>query len=375
MPDKRNHNDSLTVMQVVPELKVGGVERGTIEFAGYLQKQGHRPIVVSAGGPLVEQLSENNITHIELNVGKKSLSSLKSIKKLKNIMLDRHVDVVHARSRLPAWLCYWAIKRIKSKKPKFVTTLHGVHSVNRYSSIMARGDAVIAVSQTAQDYLIRNFKKQLGHEPELIYRGIDPQFSYGHVPDQSWLTGWQQKFGTNESIKTVLLPGRLSQLKGVEHLVRWLKSTKHDCKLLLTADYDESKYSHQVSQLFAQHGLSERVIWLGIERNMPNLYAAVDVVVSTNNKAESFGRTVLEALSIGKPVVAFSHGGVDEIMNALFPEGKVPVGNDVALAQCIDSFLSQKPVVKPHQLFTNRDMFEKTLAVYQRLLVGGSVNA
>ena len=87
-----------------------------------------------------------------------------------------------------------------------------------------------------------------------------------------------------------------------------------------------------------------------------------------------FGRTVLEALSVGKPVVAFSHGGVDEIMSALFPEGKVQVGNDEALAQCIDSFLSQKPEVKPHQMFTNSDMFEKTLAVYQHLVVGDSAN-
>ncbi len=355
-------------MQVIPQLKVGGVERGTIEFAIYLQQMGHKPIVVSAGGSLVEQLQAHNITHIELDVGKKSVSSYRTISKLKKLMRQWQVDVVHARSRMPAWLCYWAIKRMRSDKPKFVTTLHGLHSVSRYSSIMARGDAVIAVSASAQEYLLTHFKRFLTSQPKLIYRGIDEQFVHGYKPDQDWYQAHQKKFPGHQAVKTVLMPGRLSAVKGVEHLIPWLSATEHDCQLLLTANPDESKYSRKIAGVFARQQVSQKVVWLGIERNMPDLYAAVDLVVSVNNKAESFGRTVLEALSIGTPVVAFSQGGVAEVMAALYPQGQVKAGDDAALAERIDRFLSQAPVVQPHQMFSNQTMFEETLNVYQQLI-------
>ncbi len=374
MPPEIQHDSTaqLTILQVLPALKMGGVERGTIEFAHHLKQQGHRPIIVSGGGPLVAGLDAHQIEHISLNVGKKSLSSLLFIKKLQRIILESQVDVVHARSRLPAWLCYWAIKRMKlSAKPKFVTTLHGLHSVNRYSSIMARGDAVIAVSTTAKGYLEKNFNAHLKAEPELIYRGIDEQFDYAHQADPAWLKSFQHKLAaelTNQqACKKVLMPGRLSQIKGVEHLIVWLESTSHTCKLLFTAQQDESNYSQKVKQLFDQHQLSDRVVWLGVERDMADLYASVDLVVSVNNKAESFGRTVLEALSVGTPVVAFSHGGVAEIMSELYPEGQVKAGDDVELAERMDAFLTDPPKVQAHEKFSNLSMFEKTMAVYQNL--------
>lgn len=376
LPDSPiNSVSKLTIMQVLPALKVGGVERGTVEFAVYLKQQGHRAIVVSSGGPLVKELLAHQITHITLNVNKKSLTTLGSVKKLKKLILDWQVDVVHARSRIPAWLCYWAVKRIRpSAKPKFVTTLHGLHSVNRYSSIMARGDAVIAVSATAKTYLHQHFSKYLQVEPRLIYRGIDPHFAYRHQADVTWLSGFQDTIEATENLKTVLMPGRLSPIKGVEHLIAWLESTPHSCKLLLTADHNESNYSEKVKRLFEQHKLADRVVWLGIERHMADLYASVDVVVSVNNKAESFGRTILEALSVGTPVVAFAQGGVAEIMSELFPQGQVAVGDDVELAHRIDDFLTAAPAVKPHQQFSNQLMFEKTMAVYQQLIVAKNVN-
>lgn len=363
----------LTILQVLPALNVGGVERGTIEFAIYLKQQGHKPVVVSAGGPLVEELTAHEILHITLEVGRKSLNALFLIKKLKRLMSTHQVDIVHARSRLPAWLCYLAIKCIKQqKKPAFVTTLHGLHSVNRYSSIMARGDAVIAVSKTANSYLLKHFNQHLNSDPELVYRGIDPQFHQSHQVDKIWQKAFKQKLSSNHVVtqghKLVLLPGRLSQLKGFEHLMYWLKNTQHKSKILLTANKGDSNYSEHVHQLLTQHDLNEFVIWLGVERSMVDLYASVDLVVSVNNKAESFGRTVLEALSMGTPVVAFSHGGVSEIMVELYPEGQVEKGDDVELAERIDTFLNAAPEVKPHLKFSNQEMFEKTIAVYHNLL-------
>lgn len=353
----------LTIMQVLPRLDVGGVERGTIEFAVYLKQLGHRPIVVSSGGPLVDELVKHGVLHIQLNVEKKSLTTLLSVVKIKKIVDEHAVDVVHARSRVPAWLCYLALKKI-SNRPCFITTLHGLHSISKYSSVMARGDRVIAVSEAARIYLNKHFKTYLKQQPVVIYRGIDPKFQYGYQPSEDWQHKITAQFKHYCDWKKVLLPGRLSPVKGVENLLEWLAYSQPNARLLLTADPNESNYSRKINKILSDSGLAEKVVWLGVVRAMPDLYASVDLVVSTNNKPESFGRTVLEALSIGKPVVAFDHGGVSEIMNQLYPQGLVGNNQTVELSDKINQFLQQPPPVKPHNLFKNKTMFDQTLAIY-----------
>jgi len=359
----QSHKRRLTIMQVLPRLHVGGVERGTIEFSIYLKQQGHIPIVVSNGGSMVEILEHHGIKHIRLNVEKKSLATLSSISKIKQIMLENAVDVVHARSRVPAWLCYLALKNV-SNRPCFITTLHGLHSISKYSSVMARGDRVIAVSEVAKDYLKQHFKTYLKQQPVVIYRGIDPQFQYGRQASKQWQQNITSQYKCFNQWKKVLLPGRLSPVKGVENLLQWLKCSQSNVRLLLTANPNESKYSQKINKTLVENGLVEKVVWLGVVRNMPDLYASVDLVVSTNKKPESFGRTVLEALSVGKPVVAYDHGGVSEVMNQLYPQGLVPNNHVTDLSDKISQFLQQAPIVKPHNSFKNETMFDQTLALY-----------
>lgn len=376
MPNKITTSDTeylftkqrLTVVQVVPRLIVGGVERGTVEFAIYLKKRGHKSIVISSGGEMVKQLVNAGVEHIELEVAAKSLKTLKTITKLRHIIKKNQVDVVHARSRIPAWLCLRALKK-NQPKPLFVTTLHGLHSVNRYSSVMARGDRVIAVSKVAKQYLQQHFQKYLKQEPTVIYRGIDQQFSAQHQVDAQWLKQIAQKHPQYKKVKKVLLPGRLTAVKGVEHVLPWLLQAPENVKLVLTAEPDQSSYSKKVTQKINQLGLENKVIWLGTISHMPDLYATVDVVISVNNKPESFGRTVLEALSMGIPVVAFDLGGVGEVMQQLFPGGLIPAGDTQALIAKVNQFLSQPPSVDVDHNFHNALMFEKTLALYQKALV------
>ena len=355
----------LTVMQILPELKVGGVERGTVEFAVYLKQLGHESIVVSQGGPLVEELRYHGVQHICLDVKSKSLLTLRSVSKLRSMMIQKHVDVVHARSRIPAWVSYFALRKMSSR-PRFITTLHGLHSVNIYSSVMARGDQVIAVSATAKDYLIKHFKQHLATEPVIINRGVDSQFKYGYQTSTLWLKQMQEIYPHFTDRQNVLIPGRLSAVKGVENIISWLKIAPANTQLLLTGHPNESNYSRRLKALFVENQVAEKVSWLGVIRSMPDLYAAVDVVVSVNNKPESFGRTVLEALTTGKPVVAFNHGGVSEVMAQLYPEGLVPAGDAQALANKINLFLHKPPAVKQHNLYRNDSMFKQILAVYQQ---------
>ncbi|MCF6299751.1 MAG: glycosyltransferase [Proteobacteria bacterium] len=355
----------LTVLQVLPALEIGGVERGAVELAVYLKNQGHCSLVLSAGGKMVSQLEQNAVEHICLPVGKKSLTTLAYVFTLKKIFRSRKVDIVHARSRLPAWLCYCAIKLMKSNKPKFITTLHGLHSVKKYSSIMARGDQVIAVSNAASDYLKNHFSSYLKNEPVTIYRGIDPaEFPYGFLPDNSWLSNWYSKYPQAKNKKLIMLAGRLTALKGVENLLEWLNKTKIESILLLTSRPDKSHYTRRIWTLFDQQGLGDRIIWLGEQTDIKLYYGLVDLLVSVNNKAESFGRTVLEALSIGTAVVAYDKGGVTEIMQQIFPAGLVEADNKNALTLKIDDLLGNRHTVPQTHHFLQANMFSQTEQLY-----------
>ena len=340
-------------------------------MANFLAQQGHVSIVISAGGGMAEKLSKN-VEHINLDIGKKSLITLLKIKKLHKLFIEKKVDIVHARSRLPAWLAFKAIAKIKSNKPKFVTTVHGLYSVKKYSSIMARGDKVITVSQTATNYILNNYQKYLKSDPCLIYRGVNAnEFPYGHKPGSIWKNDFYQKHHLSANTKTVLLPGRLTALKGAKELFTWLKSPDNDAKLLLTADPSHDLYAQRLSNWLKQNNLENRVIWIGIQTNMAELYALVDVVVNTSTRPESFGRTVAESLAIGTPVVAYNHGGVGEILDKIFPEGKVELYNQQQLSDCINHILSSQTIIADNQPFVLTKMLESTLNLYHELLNEG----
>lgn len=358
----------MVVVQILPALNNGGVERGTIEVANYLAQHGHVSIVISAGGRLVQNLSDK-VEHIELNVGKKSLLTLLLVNKLIKLFIYRKIDIVHARSRLPAWLAFKAIAKIQSNKPKFITTIHGLYSVKRYSSIMARGDAVIAVSKTAAKYVTDNYSSYLKCKPQIIYRGINSdEFSYAHEPDVMWLQKWYEKHHQLVGHKIVLLPGRLTALKGVKDLLNWLQSTDNDAKLVLTANPENDMYAARLYHWFKEKSVEHRVIWIGLQTSMADIYAVADVVVSASIRPESFGRTVVESLAVGTSVVGYDHGGVGEILSVLFPQGKVELNDQKQLSDKINALLKQPPQIDNSQPYLLKDMLNQTLNLYHEVI-------
>ncbi len=358
----------MVVVQILPALNNGGVERGTVEVANFLAKSGHTSIVISAGGKMLDNFSEK-VEHISLSVGKKSLTSLLLINKLKRIFIERGVDIVHARSRLPAWLVYKAIAKIKNNKPKFITTVHGLYSVKRYSSIMARGDRVIAVSKTAADYIKTHYSKYLKGDSQIIYRGIDPnKFSYGHEPDILWLQKFYEKHHQLVGHKIVLLPGRLTSLKGAKDLLFWLQSQDNDAKLVFTADPENDMYAARLYHWFKEKGVEQCIVWIGLQTSMADLYAIANVVVSTSIRPESFGRTVVESLAVGTPVVGYNHGGVGEILSEIFPQGKVDLGDVEELSRKINQVLENMPVIENTQPYLLSDMLQQTIALYHEAI-------
>jgi glycosyltransferase involved in cell wall biosynthesis len=367
----------LTVVQLLPALEAGGVERGTLEIAHGLVKAGHRSIVVSAGGLQVSRLTGQGSEHVQWPIGRKALWTLRWVRRLRALLRDNRADIVHARSRLPAWLAYLAWKGMPAdSRPHFITTVHGLYSVNRYSRIMSRGEAVIAVSQATRDYVLNNYPDTDPARVHLIERGIDPAvFRFAYRPGDSWLSRWYQEMPFLLERQVLTLPGRMTRRKGHEDFLRLLARLK-DSELpwygLIVGGEDPAHagYMRELQGMVRKLGLEGLVTFTGHRLDVRDIMAVSNLVFSLSTKPESFGRTVTEALSLGVPVIGYDHGGVGESLNRAYPEGRVPPGDIAALERTTLRLLQQPVAVEPCRFATVEQMVEQTLALYQGLVRG-----
>jgi glycosyltransferase involved in cell wall biosynthesis len=364
----------LTVLQILPALESGGVERGTLEVAAALVAAGHRSLVVSAGGRLVESLTAAGSVHILMALGNKSLFTLRHVHRLRRLLRAEQVDILHARSRMPAWVAWLAWRGMpKGQRPRFVTTVHGLYSVNAYSRIMTRGERVIAVSDTVRNYILDNYPGVDPRRIVTIYRGVDrAEFPYRYQPSPDWLQAWRNQYPALQGRKLLTLPGRLTRLKGHADfigLVAALRAQGHDVHGLVVGYLDPGRqaYIDELRKLVAGKGLDDRITFTGQRYDMRDIYAVSDVVLSLSNKPESFGRTVLEPLCMGVPAVGYDHGGVGEILDAVFPTGKVACFDAQELQAKVVQILVQAQVVQPTNAFTRESMLTGELNLYAAL--------
>ena len=362
----------LTVVQVVPELDSGGVERGTLEVAEALVGAGHRSLVISGGGRLVTTLEAAGSEHLTWAIGRKSPFTLRFVPRLRRLLANRGVDILHARSRVPAWVAYLAWRHMPpGKRPRFVTTAHGVYSVNRFSEIMIRGECVIAVSESIRDYLQRSFPRADMARVRVIHRGVDADlFPPGYRPTPQWTADWYAKFPELKDKYVLTLPGRLTRLKGHEAFLRLLAHLVADNievhgLIVGAADSSGKSYAASLRQKVADANLPAS--FAGYRGDMRDVYASSNLVLSLSSHPESFGRTVLEALSMGVPVIGYDHGGVGEVLACAFPEGRVAAGDEAALLARVREFHShpRRPVTPAP--FTLQSMLARTLALYSEL--------
>ncbi len=309
----RTGAERLTVLQMLPDLEGGGVERGTLEMGRYLAEQGHRSLVISAGGRMVGQLEKEGSSHIRWPVGEKSPRSLFYIAPLRRLLLRERVDVLHLRSRMPAWIGYIAWKSLPpGKRPVLVTTFHGFYSVNAYSAIMTRGQQIVATSESIRKHI----KEKYGIDDEritLVYRGVEEDvFSPDRVSGER-LAALRSSWGlTGESRPVIMLPGRFSRLKGQDIFIKSLELIKeHDFLAVLVGDTGENPpFTERLLSRIHRAGLEDKVKMVGYCTDMPTALALADIVVSaTSTEPEAFGRTIVEAMAMGKPVIATAHGG------------------------------------------------------------------
>ena len=365
---------TLTVLQILPALEGGGVERGTLEVARALVDAGHRSLVMSAGGRLVERLTDEGSEHIQWDIGRKHLATLRLVRPLRRLLRERRIDIVHVRSRVPAWVLELALRGMPAgERPVRVSTVHGLYSVSRFSAIMTRGDAVIAVSETIRDYIQRHYLQCPSERIHLIPRGVDPaEFPRGYRPNDDWRRAFFGQFPEARDRRLLVLPGRLTRLKGHHDfidLIGALIAAGHPVHGLIVGGEDPRRraYAEELRRAVQKQGLGRHIGFTGARSDIREIYAISDLVFSLSSKPESFGRTVAEALTLGTPVIGYDHGGVGEILTHLYPAGRVPLDDPSALLATTERLLEGAPEVPENHRYLLVHMQEQTLALYERL--------
>ncbi len=362
------------IVQLVPELESGGVERGTLEMSRAIISAGHASYVISNGGSMVAQLEAEGAVHITLPIHKKSLSSLKQVNKLRELFQEYAFDIVHARSRVPAWLAYLAWRKMPVlSRPRFMTTFHGFHSVSPYSRIMTKGEQVIAVSESVKDHIAESYPKTDLSKVTVIHRGVkDEEYYASYIPSENSDARRLKNKAQGNFVLT--LPGRITAWKGGDDFIELIHR-------LHTAGYKvegwfaggvhvkrDAFYKDLVSKV-EKLNLTEQVKFIGHRSDLKDIMAVSDAVISFSTKPEAFGRVSLEALRLGVPVLGYSHGGVSEQLEKLFPQGAIALGDlDKAFALLIE-WMQEAPIVPETKdnPFTLQKMQQKTLEVYNRL--------
>jgi glycosyltransferase involved in cell wall biosynthesis len=365
----------LKVIQVLPELNSGGVERGTIEFAKTLVDQGHESIVISNGGRQVGRLEAEGSTHIQMAVHKKSPVSLMQVRAMRKLLTQLKPDIVHVRSRVPAWIVWLAWRKLpKDSRPKLISTFHGMYSVNAYSAIMAKAEKVIAISDCVHDYILKNYKIN-PTKITRIYRGLDRKAFSNIYLTEDWKRSFFSEYPETIQKKLVLMPGRLTRWKGQEAFIEMMaalveKDDSYHGLIVGEADPNKEHYAEELKAQCKLRGLEDKISFLGHRSDIPFLYKLANVTCHMSSKAEPFGRTVPEALAVGCMVIAFNRGGASESLNAAFPDGLVPADDLQAFADRVYELTlkdNQPEITLPEEFYLEYQAAE-TLKVYQKAL-------
>lgn len=369
------------VLQIIPRLASGGAERGTIEVAEALTAAGWKAYVASAGGALVDHVSRSGGTHLTLPLASKNpIVMRRNVALLAEAIRRFDIDIVHARSRAPAWSA-WAAAGATGRH--FVTTFHNAYGLGsrlkfHYNSIMARGERVIAIS----DFVAEHVAQVYGVGPErlrTIARGVDIDVFDPVRVGAARIASLARDWRLPEGKPIVMLPGRLTRWKGGLDFVAAIAAMgRQDIFCLLVGAAQRHGFRREVEAAIKRHGLCEIFRIVEDCRDMPAAFMLADVVVSASTKPEGFGRVIVEAQAMGRPVVATDHGAASETIMPGATGWLVPKNNLSALAEAIKAALSltegerrrlaSEAMAHVAARFTREQMCAKTIAVYEELL-------
>ncbi len=319
-------SSNLKVLQVIPRLGYGGAETGCYDLAHYLPENNCKSYIITSGGELLKYVDKKKVKLIRLPVHSKNpiLIFINSII-IVFIILLLDISIVHARSRAPAWSCFFATKITRRK---FVTTFHGTYRFNSplkkfYNSVMVKSDLIIAGSNFIFSHINENYSKYLNKKKRflVIFRGINTDYFDSSTTlendENKLLLNWEIN---NREKKIILMPGRLTSWKGQEIFIEALslvnKEVGYDAffGIILGSDQGRDVYKKKLVRLAEQHRLNKSIKFISHCKNMALAYKVSDIVVSASVEPEAFGRVAVEAQSMEKPIIASNIGGSNETL-------------------------------------------------------------
>lgn len=375
-------NRTPVVLQVIPALGPGGAEQGCVDIAAELVRSGAKAIVVSSGGPRIHDLSRVGAIHITLPVHSKNpLVMWRNVGRLKAIIKEHGVDIVHARSRAPAWS---ALRAAHKTGARFVTTCHAPYNLggkakNFYNSSIARGERVIAISNYVADYLLNNYKID-PRNIRVIHRGVALEKFHPAIVSPAQMISLSRDWRLPDGVPVVMMPGRLTRWKGHSVLIEAMaRLTREDvfC-VIIGADQGRKEYRQELEDSIREKSLEGRIRIVDHCNDMQAAYMLATVVVSASTDPEGFGRVPVEAQAMGRPVIATDHGGARETVLRGETGWLTPPGDAESLRAAIEQALTlsadQRAILAAQAMnhvarnFTREKMADETLNVYAELL-------
>lgn len=369
------------VLQVLPALNTGGVERGTVDVADAVVQAGGEALVASEGGRMVHELQRIGAEHFVLPLASKNpFVMLRNVGRLRDLIRRRGVDIVHARSRAPAWS---ALLACRGTEARFVTTFHGTYNRSApfkksYNSVMTRGVRVIAISHFIAEHMAAVYRLER-RRIRIIHRGVDIGiFDPRQVP-AARVINLASQWRLPEDMRVIMLPGRLTRWKGHALLIEALARLGTDqVRCLIVGGEQGGRYRRELERMVTRLGLERVVQFVGDCHDMPAAYMLADVVVSASTDPEAFGRVMVEAQAMGKPVVAADHGASEELLLRDETGWLFEPSNPESLAAALETAmglesdareaLAKRAIGNVRANFTKELMCAKTLEVYGEVL-------
>ena len=372
------------ILQVIPTLNISGAEQGCFDVANYLTKNGFTSNVITSSGYRIDQLEKNGSIVNKIPVHSKNpVTIIFNIFRILKVVKKNNINIIHARSRAPAWSCYFVAKIARIK---FITTFHGTYNFNNkikkfYNSIMLRSDYVIAISE----FIYNEIKTKYAYSKKnisVISRGINIKYLDPSKIDYKKVNNFLKDLNLeNNSIKLVL-PGRVSGWKGhkiaIEAMTYLRERSSKDFVLLLVGPTDNLKLKNNLLREINELKLENIVKFIGPSKEMDLVYSTADIVLSCSTDPEAFGRIPVEAQAMGKVIIASNHGGHREtIINGLSgflypPLNPIELANSIIKAISNEIYLDEQYKIKRRQIildnFTDLKMCQKTLEVYNKVL-------
>ena len=350
-------SSKINVLQVIPKLGYGGAETGCFDLAHYLNENNCKSYIVTSGGPLLKYINRKKVKVIRLPVHSKNpLLIVLNAVVLIFLIFFLNINIVHARSRAPAWSCLFATKITRRK---FVTTFHGTYNFKSplkkwYNSVMVRSDLVIAGSNFIFSHIKNNYSVHLTKEKKflVIFRGINTEYFNPKKIKESDKNILRKKWKIDYDKKVILLPGRLTGWKGQEMFIESIKNLKENSPdldfiaIILGSDQGRKIFKKKLIRLVEQHRLNNHVLFVDHLELMPIAYEISDVVVSTSIEPEAFGRVSVEAQAMEKPILASNIGGSNETIINDKTGFLFEAGNSKNLSQKLSEILNLSEVTR-----------------------------